>query len=60
MEFRLGERWEMLDDSIPAGELELLARDLIQVKDRAQTLLDFAKLNKTYICHFQAKQVSKV
>uniref|UniRef100_A0A3Q2CVH6 Immunoglobulin superfamily, member 9Bb n=1 Tax=Cyprinodon variegatus TaxID=28743 RepID=A0A3Q2CVH6_CYPVA len=30
MEFRLGERWETLDDSIPAGELELLARDLIQ------------------------------
>uniref|UniRef100_A0A3B5RC87 Immunoglobulin superfamily member 9B n=1 Tax=Xiphophorus maculatus TaxID=8083 RepID=A0A3B5RC87_XIPMA len=30
MEFRLGERWEILDDSIPAGELELLARDLIQ------------------------------
>ncbi|XP_026228021.1 protein turtle homolog B [Anabas testudineus] len=30
MEFRLGERWEVLDDSIPAGELELLARDLIQ------------------------------
>lgn len=34
MEFRLGERWEVLDDSIPAGETELLARDLIQVKDR--------------------------
>uniref|UniRef100_A0A671U2H5 Immunoglobulin superfamily member 9B n=1 Tax=Sparus aurata TaxID=8175 RepID=A0A671U2H5_SPAAU len=32
MEFRLGERWEVLDDSIPAGETELLARDLIQVK----------------------------
>ncbi|KAM8835942.1 protein turtle homolog B isoform 1-T1 [Synchiropus picturatus] len=30
MEFRLGERWEVLDDSIPAGETELLARDLIQ------------------------------
>uniref|UniRef100_A0A3P8NGB9 Immunoglobulin superfamily, member 9Bb n=1 Tax=Astatotilapia calliptera TaxID=8154 RepID=A0A3P8NGB9_ASTCA len=32
MEFRLGERWEVLDDSIPAGETELVARDLIQVK----------------------------
>ncbi|XP_063341925.1 protein turtle homolog B-like isoform X2 [Pelmatolapia mariae] len=30
MEFRLGERWEVLDDSIPAGETELVARDLIQ------------------------------
>ncbi|KAL0994526.1 hypothetical protein UPYG_G00123500 [Umbra pygmaea] len=30
MEFRLGERWEVLDDAIPAGETELLARDLIQ------------------------------
>ncbi|KAF7205648.1 protein turtle homolog B isoform X3 [Nothobranchius furzeri] len=30
MEFRLGERWDILDDSIPAGELELLARDLMQ------------------------------
>uniref|UniRef100_A0A3B3HKH6 Immunoglobulin superfamily, member 9Bb n=1 Tax=Oryzias latipes TaxID=8090 RepID=A0A3B3HKH6_ORYLA len=30
MEFRLGERWEILDDSIPPVELELLARDLIQ------------------------------
>ncbi|XP_034034789.1 protein turtle homolog B-like isoform X2 [Thalassophryne amazonica] len=30
MEFRLGERWEVLDDSIPAGETEILARDLIQ------------------------------
>uniref|UniRef100_A0AAY5JX01 Immunoglobulin superfamily, member 9Bb n=1 Tax=Esox lucius TaxID=8010 RepID=A0AAY5JX01_ESOLU len=31
MEFRLGERWEVLDDAIPARETELLARDLIQV-----------------------------
>ncbi|XP_046898829.1 LOW QUALITY PROTEIN: protein turtle homolog B [Hypomesus transpacificus] len=30
MEFRLGERWDLLDDSIPAGDTELLARDLIQ------------------------------
>ncbi|XP_053504184.1 protein turtle homolog B [Ictalurus furcatus] len=30
MEFRLGERWDILDDAIPAGETELLARDLIQ------------------------------
>ncbi|XP_036380045.1 protein turtle homolog B isoform X3 [Megalops cyprinoides] len=30
MEFRLGERWEVLDDAIPAGETELLARDLVQ------------------------------
>uniref|UniRef100_A0A8C1JIS6 Immunoglobulin superfamily, member 9Bb n=1 Tax=Cyprinus carpio TaxID=7962 RepID=A0A8C1JIS6_CYPCA len=31
MEFRLGERWDVLDDTIPAGETELLARDLVQV-----------------------------
>uniref|UniRef100_A0A8C7CL77 Immunoglobulin superfamily member 9B n=1 Tax=Oncorhynchus kisutch TaxID=8019 RepID=A0A8C7CL77_ONCKI len=31
MEFRLGERWDILDDAITAGETELLARDLIQV-----------------------------
>uniref|UniRef100_A0A8C7JAF3 Immunoglobulin superfamily member 9B n=1 Tax=Oncorhynchus kisutch TaxID=8019 RepID=A0A8C7JAF3_ONCKI len=31
MEFRLGERWDVLDDAIPAGETDLLARDLIQV-----------------------------
>uniref|UniRef100_A0A4W5K4F7 Immunoglobulin superfamily member 9B n=1 Tax=Hucho hucho TaxID=62062 RepID=A0A4W5K4F7_9TELE len=30
MEFRLGERWDILDDAIPPGETELLARDLIQ------------------------------
>nr|XP_057942524.1 protein turtle homolog B-like isoform X6 [Doryrhamphus excisus] len=30
MEFRLGERWEVLDDNIPSGETEMLARDLIQ------------------------------
>lgn len=34
MEFRLGERWDVLDDAIPAGETELLARDLIQVNTR--------------------------
>ncbi|XP_054611474.1 protein turtle homolog B-like isoform X1 [Dunckerocampus dactyliophorus] len=30
MEFRLGERWEVLDDNIPSSETEMLARDLIQ------------------------------
>ncbi|XP_077402526.1 protein turtle homolog B-like isoform X5 [Vanacampus margaritifer] len=30
MEFHMGERWEVLDDSIPSGETEFLARDLIQ------------------------------
>ncbi|KAJ7996934.1 hypothetical protein DPEC_G00223660 [Dallia pectoralis] len=30
MELRLGEKWEVLDDAIPARETELLARDLIQ------------------------------
>ncbi|KAG7269797.1 hypothetical protein CRUP_001877, partial [Coryphaenoides rupestris] len=30
MEFRLGERWEVLEDLIPATETELIARDLIQ------------------------------
>ncbi|XP_026878219.2 protein turtle homolog B isoform X3 [Electrophorus electricus] len=29
IEFRLGERWEVLDDLIPADETEILARDLI-------------------------------
>ena len=32
MEFRLGERWEVLDDLIPATETELIARDLVQVQ----------------------------
>ena len=32
MEFRLGERWEVLDDLIPAPETELIARDLVQVQ----------------------------
>uniref|UniRef100_A0A3Q3DQH3 Immunoglobulin superfamily, member 9Ba n=1 Tax=Hippocampus comes TaxID=109280 RepID=A0A3Q3DQH3_HIPCM len=30
MEFRLGERWETLDDLIPSTETELVARDLVQ------------------------------
>uniref|UniRef100_A0A8C2X387 Immunoglobulin superfamily member 9B n=1 Tax=Cyclopterus lumpus TaxID=8103 RepID=A0A8C2X387_CYCLU len=30
IEFRLGERWEVLDDLIPSTETELIARDLIQ------------------------------
>lgn len=38
MEFRLGERWEVLDDSIPAGETELLARDLIQVNPAEESI----------------------
>ncbi|XP_072548265.1 protein turtle homolog B isoform X2 [Salminus brasiliensis] len=29
IEFRLGERWEVLDDLIPADETEIMARDLI-------------------------------
>lgn len=33
MEFRLGERWEVLDDLIPSTETELIARDLVQVSD---------------------------
>lgn len=32
VEFRLGERWEVLDDLIPADETEIMARDLIPVK----------------------------
>lgn len=32
MEFRLGERWEVLDDLIPSTETELIARDLVQVR----------------------------
>ena len=38
MEFRLGERWEVLDDLIPSTETELIARDLVQVSD-AHSLL---------------------
>ncbi|XP_041923382.1 protein turtle homolog B isoform X2 [Alosa sapidissima] len=30
IEFRLGERWEVLDDLIPAAETEIMARDLVQ------------------------------
>ncbi|KAL2085514.1 hypothetical protein ACEWY4_018834 [Coilia grayii] len=30
IEFRLGERWEVLDDLIPATETEIVARDLVQ------------------------------
>ncbi|XP_030633706.1 protein turtle homolog B [Chanos chanos] len=30
IEFRLGERWEVLDDYIPAAETEIMARDLVQ------------------------------
>uniref|UniRef100_A0A8D3A727 Immunoglobulin superfamily member 9B n=1 Tax=Scophthalmus maximus TaxID=52904 RepID=A0A8D3A727_SCOMX len=30
MEFRLGERWEVLDDLISSTETELIARDLVQ------------------------------
>ncbi|KAJ8391214.1 hypothetical protein AAFF_G00094810 [Aldrovandia affinis] len=30
MEFRLGERWEVLSDAIPAGETERLVKDLVQ------------------------------
>ncbi|XP_039620095.1 protein turtle homolog B isoform X2 [Polypterus senegalus] len=30
MEYRIGERWDILEDSIPGGENELLARDLAQ------------------------------
>lgn len=33
VEFRLGERWEVLDDLIPADETEIMARDLIPVFD---------------------------
>ena len=31
IEFRLGEKWEVLDDLIPAAETEIMARDLVQV-----------------------------
>lgn len=48
MEFRLGERWEILDDSIPPGELELLARDVIQVKDMASLISNSWKVKQSY------------
>lgn len=31
MEFRLGERWEVLDDLISSTETEIIAKDLVQV-----------------------------
>ena len=31
MEFRVGERWEMLDDAIPGTDGEFFAKDLSQV-----------------------------
>lgn len=36
MEFRLGERWEVLDDLIPSTETEFIARDLVQVEPPAR------------------------
>lgn len=32
MEFRVGERWEMLDDAIPGTDGDFFAKDLSQVK----------------------------
>lgn len=32
MEFRVGERWEMLDDAIPGTDGEFFAKDLSQVR----------------------------
>lgn len=40
MELRLGDRWEVLDEAIPAGVTELLARDLVQVKRCHVTLAE--------------------
>ncbi|XP_028825861.1 protein turtle homolog B isoform X3 [Denticeps clupeoides] len=43
VEFRLGERWEVLDDLIPAAETEIMARDLIQdswYEFRAMAVMD--------------------
>jgi hypothetical protein len=31
MEFRVGERWEMLDDAIPGTDGDFFAKDLSQV-----------------------------
>lgn len=57
MEFRLGERWEILDDSIPPVELELLARDLIQVRNIILTMWKCNSLNNNLSCHCQAGAV---
>ena len=35
LEFRVGERWETLDDGIPGTELDFFARDLSQVQSLA-------------------------
>lgn len=34
MEFRVGERWEMLDDAIPGTDGDFFAKDLSQVRSR--------------------------
>lgn len=43
MEFRLGERWEVLDDLIPSTETELIARDLVQVSGGQMIPCEFAE-----------------
>ena len=35
MEFRIGERWEMLDDAIPGTDGDFFAKDLSQVRGLA-------------------------
>lgn len=54
MEFRLGERWEVLDDLIPSTETELIARDLVQVSYRqTHRTKKSIKTNSFWIlCHF--------
>lgn len=39
MEFRVGERWEMLDDAIPGTDGEFFAKDLSQVSIELPLLL---------------------
>lgn len=55
MEFRLGERWEVLDDLIPSTETEFIARDLVQVSPVGGIFLcenSRATCDRYFLCFF--------
>lgn len=66
MEFRLGERWEVLDDLIPSTETELVARDLVQVSRGQVKLTEDAKLFQPSLakpsasCDFSGKMCGRM
>lgn len=53
LEFRVGERWETLDDGIPGTELDFFARDLSQVRS-----LVFAGSDRELLLESLGAQVS--